>query len=354
MPGIFVRRDHSANNRLPDGRDTTYMHLAAHTYEWSWMEEDTIKEIERFVTGGGRLAISFFPETSKPFRWLSDDEDEDAPKKSSDSKNEKKPGKRSGKKKMSKKTREMMRRMSLKERWGLDFTFLASDEGSRQAMNESALSLPESLAWHGNIVFTNLPSSWSVIYARGGHPVVIERKFGTGSVVIATDSYFLSNEALLKDRHPDLLSWWIGPNKRIIFDEAHLGVVDNPGVAALIRKYHLHGLVLGSVLLAGLFIWKNSVSFVPAHSEEAKTGFAEGKDSGAGFVNLLRRNIAASQIVNLCFAEWKKSVSHGNKQLEEKGAKIQTMLDEENARSALNRNPVSLYRDICAVLKTTR
>src|SRR5215831_15977249 len=55
MPGISVRRDYSADNHLPPGRDTTYLHLAAHTYEWAWMEEDLVKEIEGFVTGGGRL-----------------------------------------------------------------------------------------------------------------------------------------------------------------------------------------------------------------------------------------------------------------------------------------------------------
>jgi len=193
-----------------------------------------------------------------------------------------------------------------------------------------------------------------VIYARGAHPVVIERKFGSGTVVIATDSYFLSNEALLKDRQPGLLSWWLGPNRHIIFDEAHLGVVDNPGIAALIRKYHLDGLVLGLLLLAGLFIWKNSASFVSPYTEELKTGFVEGKDSAAGFVNLLRRNITANQIVNLCFAEWKKSLAHGNKRLEEKSAQIQAMLDAENARPKLQRDPIALYRNICALLKSSR
>src|SRR5712671_5691749 len=109
MPGISVRRDYSANNRLPPGRDTTYLHLAAHSYEWTLMDEDTIKEIEGFVTGGGRLAISFFPETTKPFRWLNDDEEEEAPKKSPDAtpaKAGKKSGKQLNKKKMSKKTKE--------------------------------------------------------------------------------------------------------------------------------------------------------------------------------------------------------------------------------------------------------
>src|SRR4029079_9243626 len=114
---------------------------------------------------------------------------------------------------------------------------LSSNEGSSEAVNESDLALPETVAWHGGIAFTNLPSSWKVVYSRMGQPVVIERKFGTGTVVMATDSYFLSNEALLKDRHADLLSWGSGTGKLVVFGEAHLGVVDKPGIAALVRKY---------------------------------------------------------------------------------------------------------------------
>jgi hypothetical protein len=190
-----------------------------------------------------------------------------------------------------------------------------------------------------------------VIYTRQGHPVVIERSFGRGTLVMATDSYFLSNEALLKDPHTDLLSWWIGDNKNIIFDEAHLGVVESPGVAGLIRKYRLHGLALGLLLLAGLFIWKNTASFVPPYLEDARAEFVAGKDSAAGFVNLLRRNISSGEIVDLCFAEWKKSVAHGNKHLEVKQAQVQALLEAERARPKLQRDPLRLYQQICAVLK---
>src|SRR2546423_5090996 len=120
MPGVSVRRDYSAQNQLPRGHDTTYLHLAAHTYQWSRMDEDSIKEIEGFVTSGGRLAVSFFPETIKPFRWFDEEEDDSISKKDSDSKKDKKSSKQPRKRKMSKKTRELLRRISLKERWGLD------------------------------------------------------------------------------------------------------------------------------------------------------------------------------------------------------------------------------------------
>src|SRR6266566_4703053 len=70
IPGLTVRRDFSATDQLPEGKDTTYLHLAASTFEWRSMPEELLKEIEGFLTRGGRLAIPFFPETAKPWRFL--------------------------------------------------------------------------------------------------------------------------------------------------------------------------------------------------------------------------------------------------------------------------------------------
>ena len=90
---------------------------------------------------------------------------------------------------------------------------------------------------------------------------------------MATDSYFVSNEAMAKDRHADLLAWLIGPDKNVVFDEAHFGIVETSGVAVLMRKYRLHGLAAGLMLLAGLFIWKNSTSLVPPLTDEKQGRF---------------------------------------------------------------------------------
>jgi len=37
----------------------------------------------------------------------------------------------------------------------------------------------------------------------------------------------------------------------------------------------------------------------------------EGRDSAAGFVNLLRRSVPADQVLAACFAEWRKSAAQG-------------------------------------------
>ena len=61
MPGISVRRDYSGDNQLPRGKQITYLHLAARTRDWRLIDEELFREIEGFVTSGGRLAVTFYP-----------------------------------------------------------------------------------------------------------------------------------------------------------------------------------------------------------------------------------------------------------------------------------------------------
>jgi len=182
--------------------------------------------------------------------------------------------------------------------------------------------------------------------------VLIERRFGKGSVVMASDSYFFSNEAMEKDRHADLLAWLIGNNHTIVFDEAHLGVLETSGVAALMRKYRLHGLAAGLLLLAGLFIWKNASSLVPPHAERERQNYVAGKDSAAGFVNLLRRSIAPRELLPVCFAEWKKTVAPAGKLSAARLQQAEAAFHAENALPSRDRNPIASYRKICSILGT--
>jgi hypothetical protein len=358
LPGLSVRRDHSAANRLPEGKNTTYLHLAARTLEWDWLPKETWKEIDAFLLNGGRLAVTFFPEKRKPSRFLDEEEEPDSgkPKKSEKSGDEPDRKTEPRRKKSTRDAAGAIPMDSLKEHWGVEFAFARLETGDgetyapAEVINRSRLPLPAVLDWHSATIFTNLDKSWRTLYARGANPVVIERRFGSGTVVMATDSYFLSNEAMLKDRHADLLAWLVGPNQNVFFDEAHHGLVEASGVATLIRKYRLHGLAAGLILLAGLFIWKNSVSLVPPHGNENPQPYVAGKDARAGFVNLLRRNIPARDVLAACLAEWKKS-SAQTPARSVRCAKAQAVVDAENALPPRGRDPVRAYQTICRILK---
>ncbi len=162
------------------------------------------------------------------------------------------------------------------------------------------------IPWNSTMVFKQLDDSWQVLAERAGHPVILESDpAGTnGTIVVCSDSYFMSNESMLSNRRPALLLHLFGQHTRLIFDETHLGISRKPGIANLVRRYHLHGLVGGMVLLAGLFIWRNSTSLVPIESSAVQTHTIEGKDHAAGMINLLRRNIGGSRLFEVCLNTW--------------------------------------------------
>src|ERR1041385_1590968 len=280
VPGISARRDFSATQQLPEGRDLTYLHLAAPMGEWRFVSDELFQEIDKFLARGGRLVIAFYPQSSNfRVRSHSDDEptretyrekpkdspprDDKAPPDDNQPPDEKRSMGRNPRAAPKKKPEGpdrpedsplFFKFSSLKEHWGVDVSIIDLPHGDRDVFqpvtvtNRGDLPLPPRLDLHSGVVFTNIVSTWRTLYSRGAHPVMIARSFGRGSVVIVTDSYWFSNEALQKDRHADLLAWFVGGGKNVVFDEAHLGVQETSGVAMLMRKYRLHGVALGLVL----------------------------------------------------------------------------------------------------------
>ena len=318
------------------------------------MPEQMVKEVEGFLIQGGRLIVCFFPEATAPFRWNKADEQAN-PEKSS--KDETQRGRKSEKRKPPRNIGELQEReIALKERWGLEFAFAPLEPGDNDAyepvtvLNKTDLPLPKSLPWHSGLVFTNITAPWKIIYARSKLPVFVERSFGPGTLVMATDSYFLSNEALRKERHPDLLAWLLGSAREIVFDEAHLGIVEQSGVATLIRRYHLVGVAGVLLLLAGLFVWKNSASLVPAYEHRAARDLVTGEEAAAGFVKLLRRNIRAGELLEICLTEWSKSVGRTKRHAAAKLQQAQEIVKTEKARPLQQRNPLKAYQQISEIL----
>ncbi len=360
LPGVSVDRDFSDRNELPAGPATTYLHLAAKSSEWRWLQDDLLAEMERFARRGGRFVVTFYPEAVSPYQPSfhkdrvgprpSNREDGDG-RDSEDSEDDR-PKSTKERDAAARQKRADAKRyagsQSLKTAWGLDFTVVNLTHDNKgiykpsKATNCSNLPLPDSLEWHSGVVFTNLGPAWKAVYKRDENPVVIERVFGAGSVVIATDAYFTSNEAIFADRHPDLLAWIIGPSSKVIFDEAHLGVVENSNISGLIKRYRLRGFIGALAVVTGLFVWKNATRLGPVKTSEHRSEWIEGRDAEAGFVQLLRRNIPANRILQTCFEEWKKSTKSAPLR-----ATNNVSADEAFRAAAQDKDPAAAYNIFC-------
>jgi hypothetical protein len=347
-----VRRNYRPRLPAGAGAGTTLLLLGIDEAEARYSLED-FKELEDFAAAGGRAVLSLQP-SFRESSWFPLE-----PKASKRATNN--PATTPGKKRARPPRRQRedtgdvpaeSRSFTLAERWKFEIKRGVALQNARGiyepilAKRKADAPLPDNLEWHTALWFDKPDPAWRVICAREkDRALVMERNFGGGSLVLLSDSFYFSNEALRWKNQPALLAWVVGSSQEIIFDETHLGVQEEPGVATLARKYRLHGL-LGALLgLAGLYIWKNSVSFLPPHPSRGLAGDQDGvvgRESSAGFVNLLRRNIRPSAVLGVCLAEWKKTCGRGIP-----AAKLQqaeAVAQEERAR------PVEAYREMSRIL----
>jgi len=230
-------------------------------------------------------------------------------------------------------------------RWGGAFAL----PGAKRAADRRALAAPEAhdvepeLSWHGALYFKDLTATWRTLYTCEGKPVIIERLFGDGTIVLAADSYFLSNEALLRERHPRLLAWLLGPPRTVVFDEEHHGITEQANLVSLVGKYRLHGVLAGLLVISALVLWKWGMPLVPKRPDErAATAEVRGKDAEAGFINLLRRSIPPARLVEVCVEEWEKNA--GRQATEAERTHVRAVLRAHRTRSG--KDAVAAYRTI--------
>ena len=149
--------------------------------------------------------------------------------------------------------------------------------------------------------------SWHAMYTVNEKPVMVEKTLGRGSILLMTDPYFFSNESLLKDRQLLLLSAIFQSRKEVIFDEYHLGVINQHGLIDLIVGYRLYFFILSLFFIFMLLVWKNSSSSSRNVLNNAPERLIESKkDYLEGLVSLLRKNIPVKDILKVCIEEWYK------------------------------------------------
>ena len=321
---VPVRRAHQPLRRVNGPNRTTWLFLGVKPSEL-YVSSAELRQWEAFVTQGGRVVFAMLPGNLGP----------------------------SGTQAPASKNPDTW--VFAGDQWGFAWDHAALPSPEKNAF-EPAIArhtiggdLPGSISMRSPVCFTNLNEAWRVIYEReGARPVVIERKLGSGSIVLTADAYPFSNEALDRERHTDLLAWYIGAAREVVFDEHHLGVQASHGIASLARKYQLHGTFTVLTALAALFIWKSGTTLVPRTAENRSSDIIPGKDASSGFINLLRRNVAPSNLLRVCLSEWKQNCAREIPR--QKLEKVQAIIDSENQLPTRQQNPVRAYVKIARVM----
>jgi hypothetical protein len=316
----------------PGGR--TLFILGSSTYGFSSCGKNYNEALENFASSGGRLVISFAPQE------FSDKESgkEGVDKTKKDSK-EKSAGVCPAKD-----------TPSFIDSLGVTMDtkkFSSKEPRALAAVNINGF--PSTISWYSALCFTPDDPSWKTLYTRDGFPVIIERKYGKGSIVMCSDSYFISNEAMKKERHAGLLAWLAGNSNTAIFDETHLGISKKPGLATLIRKYGLMPFIASLAVLALLFIWRNVASLIPRDADTGTLDVDWGKNSASALVNLYKRNIKPSDLMSVCVDEHKRSFKYGRRLNQDLTSRIDDIINEAGKPGGKD-SSVNMYRKISTAI----
>jgi hypothetical protein len=247
LPGVTAIRNYQPLLRLLPDRDSTILMLGIDPRPFATQPAEDLREFEELAGRGNRLVLGMRPGSGR------------APP----------------------------RHNAMELNWGVRFGLDFDKDGNA-------------------ILYFAEASHWDVLERSGQRPVVIERAFGKGSIALVAADWLFSNKSVAEARHTALLARIIGTHTRIVFDEAHFGIVDTGSIVALAGRFRLHGLALGLAICAALFIWKNAYSFPPL-SNAAPPEKIFGRTSLAGLVTLLRRHVPPSRLVPVCWQEWLKS-----------------------------------------------
>jgi hypothetical protein len=365
---ITLQRNYHKLSSLKFEHDTTLFYLGVPAAEDDLITQALSEAFDRLTHSGGRLVLTFMPVNKKAGRQPGEGPDaageckNDGPAEN-DSEDQKPacgepsetPSSDPGEIKDRTGERESRQKqwVSLKHYWGVGFAlnedlavkddkFLAVDAVSRRR------NLTEAVSWHTNLFFQLFDDGWQTLYTVAGNPVVVERAMAGGTIVLCADSFFISNEALRSERHPQLLVWLLGPHSNIMFDESHFGIYRHPGVAGLMRHYRFHGVLAALVAVALLFVWNRAVHFVPPRTDEMPTGvdIVSAKNDRRGLVALLRRNIAGPKILQVCGQEWERTFRKDKRIQPGAFERVRTILQADSQTSPKKADPVKGYRNI--------
>jgi hypothetical protein len=161
---------------------------------------------------------------------------------------------------------------------------------------------------HGHPFFFRESKGWDAIRIAGDKILAMEREFGNGSILLIAESSAFANDLVLAGRESDLISQAIGDQRRVVFDESHLGIAESGSIVGLARRFRLMGFAAGLAICALLFLWKNAPGFPPP--VPARAANRSGITAQAGLVTLLRRHIPAAELAATCWRSWLETHRH--------------------------------------------
>jgi hypothetical protein len=186
-------------------------------------------------------------------------------------------------------------------------------------------------SWLGPLYFKDLQSPWRVVAEADRFPVIVQRSLGRGNVILIADSYLLTNGSLAADRDTAFLGWLFRKQTMVLFDESHFGIVENPGIVSLARRYGLESALFVLLILALFFVWANRYTLLPKPKNPTTGSLTvSGQGGETVFVNLLHRSLPTKDLLAISTDLWRKGPHDAGKV-----KKLEQLLTTLDARSSI-------------------
>mgnify|MGYP005844523247 CR=1 FL=1 len=347
LPGLKVERNFTPLVQLPALSPEAAL-LMLNTSGWQMHRLADFDRIVDFVEDGGQLIIALNPD-QVAYAHLEDDTanpDDTDPDADSEETNEKP-------------ERSIHTRRSGEENevfWaGLALQRGKHAGGEAERASATAANLPEQIPWRaGGILVEFDDAVWSPVYQIEEAVVAAQRAIGEGRVIVMTDDYLFSNEALLQHRYPQLLAWVLGDQRKLIFEETHLGVSERTGVATLMRRYGLEGFAIAFAGLMTLVVWRGASPLLPPFGGRARDAVIRSEHSlEAGLSDLIGRSVPTKSMPRLAFEAWKQSFVHTEAQRRfyaETLHEIETLLQAQEKLAPRHRKPAETHLKIKSII----
>jgi hypothetical protein len=356
VPGMRASRNLEPDAYFAPPPQVTLLLAGVEPSNLTALGEEEAAALDRLFEKGGRLVVAMALQA--PIREVETTEAQKKEEAEAKAKKEAKKTKtaREKEKKKDGAEEERVKTVDLEKQWSFQTqTMVVPANALKKWVGEARRAdeeKEERTTWLSARYFVVSDAAWQIRWTCEGKPVVIERAWKGGRMVLCSDSYFLSNEGLVRDRSLPLLMDVLGSGRNLLFDETHLGISRNPGLMSLVWRYRLQGFFIGAVVWLGLFIWKNSVPLVREGSEGERANVpVTGREAHVGFINLLRRSVAPRDLPATLQGVWKKSwplLPH-RQTLPSQRPLVEARLADPEAAS----DPTKLYQDIYQLIQNT-
>ena len=341
LPSLAVNRSYVPLDQVEELPSDVAL-LLLHTSAWGVHGIADFEVIDQFVKDGGRLVIALDPKQIG-YQYIDEEEELDDEDGIEESEAEEREG------------YGFVRRPDEDQEafWaGMSLAHGEHEGGEARLTNDAAVTrLPNRVPWReGGVLIDYDEEQWTALYEVDEEVVAAERAYGKGSLMVLTDSYLFSNEALLKHRYPELLAWVVGAQRRVVFDETHLGVSERTGISMLMRRYRLYGFVSAFGCLMALVIWRGASPLLPSFEGRARSNVVLTEHSTeAGLGDLIRRSVTLGELPELGFKLWKESFIRSKTDRSFYAAELEeaeALFAEERKLSSRKRRPRELHSKI--------